>query len=60
MTIHDIKATAKANGIPLAKLCRDAGVNFSTVWRWLNSKTDPSPEKLAALQAELIKQIGRQ
>lgn len=60
MTIHDIKSTAKANGIPLAKLCRDAGVNFSTVWRWLNGITVPSPEKLAALHAELIKHIERQ
>lgn len=60
MTIHDIKTTAKANGIPLAKLCRDAGVNFSTVWRWIKGITEPSPEKLAALHAELINHIERQ
>lgn len=42
-TIASVEARAKAAGLPIAELCRRAGVHPTTFSRWKLSEKNPEP-----------------
>lgn len=44
---------AKANGIPMSRVCELANVDATTPSRWKRGKTRPSADKLFALEVAL-------
>lgn len=46
---------AKANGIPMSRVCERANVDETTPSRWRRGKTRPSADKLFALEVALDK-----
>lgn len=46
-------AQAKANGIPMARVCERANVDATTPSRWKRGITRPSADKLFALEIAL-------
>lgn len=51
--VHDIESRAKRAGIPLKKLCDQAGVSVSTFNRWKAGTVGPTLRKIQALSDEL-------
>lgn len=39
--INEINGRAKAIGVSVRELCEEAGVNFSTYWRWQRPDANP-------------------
>lgn len=48
-TASDVEAQAKAAGLSVAKLCRDAGIAHSTFTRWRAGTTEPTLDVLRRL-----------
>lgn len=46
-------ASAKIHGVPMSRLCEEAGVDPTTPSRWKRGKTKPTLEKLMDLQGAL-------
>lgn len=40
-TIQKIEADAAKQGVTMTDVCRKAGVNYATWWRWTRSKFEP-------------------
>lgn len=52
-TIQQIEADAAKQGVTMTDVCRKAGVNYATWWRWTRSKFEPRASKLAAIRQAL-------
>lgn len=51
--VNIITDTAKKCGIQENHLCKEAGINLATLWRWQVGKSDPSYTKFKDLQKAL-------
>jgi transcriptional regulator with XRE-family HTH domain len=51
--IKKIEADAAKHGVTMTDVCRRAGVNHATWWRWKTGKTEPRTSKLEAIRKAL-------
>jgi transcriptional regulator with XRE-family HTH domain len=51
--IKKIEADAAKYGVTMTDVCRRAGVNPATWWRWKTQKTEPRTSKLEAIRKAL-------
>ena len=48
--LKKIEADAAKQGVTMTDVCRRAGVNPATWWRWKTGKTEPRNSKLEAIR----------
>jgi transcriptional regulator with XRE-family HTH domain len=60
-TIEQIEAAATKRGLTMTDVCRSAGVNYSTWWRWRKARTEPRSSKLDRIRCAvgLLSQLPR-
>lgn len=51
--LDQLFATAKANRVPMSRVCKDAGIDPTTPSRWKRGITRPTADKLFELQKAL-------
>ena len=56
--LNELEAAAKAAGTTLDELCVQAKVHPTTLWRWRESRFNPSFTKLKAIN-EALKEKGQ-
>lgn len=55
-TVQQIEADAARKGVNMTDVCRMAGVNYSTWWRWTRSKFEPRQSSIVRI-IEALNQI---
>jgi DNA-binding phage protein len=48
--LKQIEADARARGMNMTDVCRTAGLNYATWWRWCRAKTEPRTSNLDRLR----------
>ena len=48
-TIKQIEADAAKHGVTMTEVCRRAGINYSTWWRWTRSKFEPRQSSITSI-----------
>lgn len=57
--LDQLFADAKMHGIPMARLCEEAGIDPTTPSRWKRGLTKPSFEKLMGLREALTEIVAK-
>ncbi len=57
--ITAIEKRAAILNMSLFRLCKREGVDYSTLYRWRNDRTEPKPSKVAAHLGKLERALGR-
>lgn len=56
-SVHDIRAMAKAQGIPMKSVCQEAKIQQPQVSRWLSGAVDPLWSSVNSLEQALVRLI---